>query len=67
LNGKGFDPKFDLESKHVAIEKHYALFGGARKFKVKSLALKLEDRLILEDIYWRVFGTSIVRNNEVPT
>jgi hypothetical protein len=31
LNGKGFDPKFDIENKHVTIEECHSLFGGARK------------------------------------
>jgi hypothetical protein len=34
---------------------------------VKSLALKPEDRSTLEDVYWRVFGISTVKNNEMPT
>jgi hypothetical protein len=67
LNGKGFDPKFDLENKHVTTEECHALFKGARKFKVKSPTLKPEDRSTLEDVYWRVFGISTIKNNEMMT
>ncbi len=41
------------------------LFGG-NKYKLKATSLALCDRTRMEDIYWRVFGTSIVTNNEVP-
>lgn len=42
------------------------LFGG-KKFKVKSLTMKLIDKITMEEMYWRVFGTYIVTNNEMPT
>jgi len=29
--------------------------------------LKFEDKVAIEEIYWRVFGTSSVTNNEIPT
>jgi hypothetical protein len=64
LNGKGFNSKFDSENQHVNAKECYALFGGSRNFKVKSPNLKLAT---LEDIYWRVFGTSTITNNEVLT
>jgi hypothetical protein len=67
LNGKDFNTKFDLENQHVNAKECYALFGGSRKFKVKSPNLKLENKATLEDIYWRVFGTRTITNNEVPT
>jgi hypothetical protein len=43
------------------------LFGGSKKFNVKALDLKLEDRITMEEIYWKLFGTSIVTNNDMPT
>ncbi len=67
LNGKGFNPKFDLENQHLNAKKWYALFGGSRKFELKSPNLKLENKATLEDIYSRVFGISTITNNEVPT
>jgi hypothetical protein len=44
------------------MEEYIALFGGSRKFK-----LKYEDRIAIEEIYWMVFGTNSVTNNEIPT
>jgi hypothetical protein len=29
--------------------------------------LKSKDRAAIEEIYWKVFGTSSVTNNEIPT
>jgi hypothetical protein len=29
--------------------------------------LKFEDRVAIEEIYWKVFGTSSATNNEIPT
>ncbi len=39
--------------------------GGSRKFKMKSLGLKLEDKASMEKIYWKVFGTTYVTNYEM--
>jgi hypothetical protein len=49
------------------MEECIALFGGSRKFKLKCLKLKFEDKATIEEIYWKVFGTSSVTNNEIPT
>jgi hypothetical protein len=52
LNAAGFDPKYNLENKHVIVEECWFLFGGFKKFKIKSpSSLKLEDRVVMEDIY----------------
>jgi len=59
------DPKLDLDNSHVTTEECNLLFGGANKFKIKSLTLKLANKVALEDIYWRVFGMNIVTNNEM--
>ncbi len=61
------DPKLDLDNSHVTIEECNLLFGSAKKFKIKSPTLKLVNKVVVEDIYWRVFGMSIVTNNEMPT
>ncbi len=61
------DPKYDLENENVIVKECSALFGGSNKFKTKSLYLKLQNKVIAEDIYWRVFGTRKVANNEIPT
>jgi hypothetical protein len=34
---------------------------------MKSLGLKLENKAGMEEIYWRVFGTTFVTNYEMPT
>ncbi len=65
LDNVGLDPKYDLDNEHVIIEECNFLFGGSKKFKINSPILKVEDRATMEDIYWRVFGTSIVTNNEI--
>jgi hypothetical protein len=65
LNNIGEDPKY-LNNEYVTMEECIALFGGSRKFKLKCLKLKFEDRAAIEEIYWRVFGTSSVTNNEIP-
>jgi hypothetical protein len=49
------------------MEECIALVGVSRKFKLKCLEFKSKDRATIEDIYWRVFGTSNVTNNEIPT
>jgi hypothetical protein len=67
LKAFGLDPKYDLESKHATIEECWFLFGGSRKFKMKSHGLKLEEKVGMEEIYWRVFGTASVTNYEMPT
>jgi len=66
LNNTGEDPKY-LNNEHVTMEECIAFFGGWRKFELKCLKLKFEDRAAIEEIYWRVFGTSSVTNNEIPT
>ncbi len=43
------------------------LFLVGKKLKVKSLALKLINKVTMEEIYWKVFGTYTVTNNEMPT
>jgi hypothetical protein len=55
-----------LENEHVIVEKCNALFGGFNKFKTKSPYLKLQNEVIVEDIYWRVFGTRTIVDNEIP-
>jgi len=59
--------KFDLEIACVTIEECTLLFRGFKKFKMKSFSLKLADKVALEDIYWRVFGTCNAINYEMPT
>ncbi len=59
-------PKFDLVNGQVIDEECNALFGGAKKFKVNTPDLKLENMSTLEDIYWWVFGITFVTNNEIP-
>jgi hypothetical protein len=66
LDSVGLDPKYDLDNEHVTIEECSFLFGGSKKFKINSPILKVEDKATMEDIYWRVFGTSIVTKNEIP-
>ncbi len=61
MNGISEDPKY-LNSEHVTMEERIAVFGGSRKFKLKS-----KDRIAIEEIYWTMFGTSSVTNNEIPT
>ncbi len=41
------------------------LFGGAKKFKIKSPTLKLVDKVVVEDIYWKVFEMNTITNNEM--
>jgi hypothetical protein len=65
LKAFGLDPKYNLESKHVTIEECWVLFGGSRKFKMKSPGLKLEDKVGMEEIYWKVFGTTSIINYEM--
>jgi hypothetical protein len=36
LNASSFDPKYELENKHVTTEECWFLFGGFKKFKIKS-------------------------------
>jgi hypothetical protein len=67
LNASGFDPKYELENKHVTSKECWFLFGGSKKFKIKSHSLKLEDMVGMEDIYWRVFGIMYITNNEMIT
>jgi hypothetical protein len=62
----GLDPKYDLESKYVTTKECWLLFGGSRKFKMKSPGLKLENKASMEEIYWRVFGTTFVIKYEMP-
>jgi hypothetical protein len=66
LNDISEDPKY-LNSEHITMEECIAFFGGSRKFKLKCSELKFEDRVAIEEIYWRVFGTSSFTNNEIPT
>jgi hypothetical protein len=66
LNNNGLDPKYDFDIEHVTFEEYTTLF-GAKKFKVKSPTLKLIDKVAMEEIYWKVFGTYIVTNNEILT
>jgi hypothetical protein len=64
LNSTSEDPKY-LNNEHVTMEECIALFGGSRKFELKCLKLKFKDRAAIKEIYWRVFGTSSVTNNEI--
>jgi hypothetical protein len=65
LKAFSLDPKYNLESKHVTTKEYWFLFGGSRKFKMKSLGLKLEDKVGMEEIYRSVFGTTYVTNYEM--
>jgi hypothetical protein len=65
LDNVGLDPKYDLDNEHVTVEDCSFLFGVSKNFKINSPILKVEDMATMEDIYWRVFGTSIVTNNEI--
>ncbi len=53
LNNTSVDPKY-LNNERVTMEECIALFGGSRKFK-----LKFEDKATIEEIYWKVFVTSM--------
>jgi hypothetical protein len=33
---------------------------------MKSPSLKLTNKVALEEIYWKIFGTSTITNNEMP-
>jgi hypothetical protein len=61
------DKKIDLNNKYVTIKECIALFGGSKKFNIKAHDLKLEDRITMEEIYYKLFGTSIITNNDMPT
>jgi hypothetical protein len=65
MNATRLDPKSKLENEHVTPKECNSLFGG-NKYKLKATSLALCHRTRMEDICWRVFGTSIVTNNEVP-
>jgi len=65
LNKSDLDPKLDLDNSHVTIEECSLLFGGVNEFKIKSPTLKLANKVALEDIYWKVFGTNTITNNEM--
>jgi len=58
LDNVGLDPKYDLDNEHVIVEECNFLFRGSKKIKINSPILKVEDRAAMEDIYWKVFGTS---------
>jgi hypothetical protein len=49
------------------VEECIVMFEGTRKYNIKSLGLKLEDKANMKDIYWKVFGTTFIANNEMPT
>jgi hypothetical protein len=68
LNNTSLDPNFDLDNDHVIVKECTTLFGG-RKFKMKSIVLKLVDKLkvTMEEIYWRVFGTYTIINKDMLT
>ncbi len=42
------------------------IFGG-KKINVKYFTLTLIDKITMEEIYWRVFGTYTITNNEMAT
>jgi hypothetical protein len=65
LKAFGLDPKYDLMNKYVTTKECCFLFGGSRKFKMKSHGLKLENKASMEEIYWRVFGTTSITNYEM--
>jgi hypothetical protein len=65
LKAFDLDPKYHLESKHVRTKDSWFLFGGSRKIKMKSHGLKLEDKVGMEEIYYRVFGTTSIANYEM--
>jgi hypothetical protein len=67
LKAFSLDPKYNLESKHVIVVECWFLFGGSRKFKMKSPSLKLENKAGMEETYWRVFGATSITNYEMPT
>jgi hypothetical protein len=39
---------------------------GENKYKLKAPSFAFCDRTGMENIYWRVFGTSTITNNEMP-
>ncbi len=59
------NPKYDLANEHAIGEECSFLFGGSKKVKSNSFVLKVEDKAAMVGIYWRVFGTNIIINNEV--
>jgi hypothetical protein len=65
LKAFSVDSKYDLENKYVTTEECWFLFGGSRKFKMKSPSLKLGNKAGVEEIYWRVFGTTSITNYEM--
>lgn len=66
LNNTSLDPNFDLDNDHVIVKECTTLFGG-RKFKMKCIVLKLVDKVTMEEIYWRVFGTYTIISNDMLT
>ena len=60
----GFNPRKQLSTKHVTHEDVLALF-GQRGCRLTSPHLPQSNKLSLLNLYWRIFGTEEVTNNEV--
>ncbi len=65
LHAKGLYPRIDVTSEHLTttdITKH---FGNVDKFKITNPILPLEKKTKLERLYWRVYGTCHITNNDI--
>jgi len=64
LPAKGFDPKYDLIDEHVTTIHIIKIFGNVHKFKTTNPLLFMETKTKLERLYWRIYGTTHIINNE---
>lgn len=65
MHAKGLDPKIDLIDEHLTIVDITKLFGNVNKFKTTNPIVPLEKKKELERLYWRVYGTCHITNNEI--
>lgn len=64
LHNSGLNPRKQLTTEHVTQEDVFSLF-RQKGCRLTSPHLPQSDKLGLLNIYWRVFGSEEVTNNEV--
>jgi hypothetical protein len=65
LSVVGLDPKHDLIDEHVTTIDIVAIFGNVKKFKTTNPLLFLDARKEIETLYWKIYGTKHITNNEL--
>jgi hypothetical protein len=65
LPDSGLDPKGEITDKYETSIDVVGIFSNVRKFKIMNPLLTKEQTKQLKKLYWKIYGTGHITNNEL--